>query len=275
MGSPCELVCETPRRADAVELADLVARESWRVDDKFSRYRADNIVHAINTAGGRPVDVDDETVGLLNFAATLYQLSNRRFDITSGVLRRAWVFDGSDQLPEQSQLSALLGRIGWQRVTWHPPTLTVPDGMEIDLGGIGKEYAVDCCIARLREASSVPCLINFGGDLATTGPARQRRRWKVGIEGDSFDSPDRFIDLKEGALATSGDARRFILKDGIRYGHILDPLTGWPVRDAPHSVTVAAATCTEAGMTSTLAMLRGPDAEAFLDAQDALYWCRR
>ncbi|HUY84507.1 MAG TPA: FAD:protein FMN transferase [Steroidobacteraceae bacterium] len=74
---------------------------------------------------------------------------------------------------------------------------------------------------------------------------------------------------------TSGDARRFLLKDGRRYGHILDPHTGWPVRDAPRSVTVAAASCTEAGLLSTLAMLRGPGAETFLEQQGAQHWVLR
>ena len=85
----------------------------------------------------------------------------------------------------------------------------------------------------------------------------------------------RLIDLRQGALATSGDARRFLLHDGVRYGHILNPWTGWPIPDAPHSVTVAADTCTQAGMLSTLAMLQGQGAEAFLKEQGVRNWCRR
>jgi thiamine biosynthesis lipoprotein len=83
------------------------------------------------------------------------------------------------------------------------------------------------------------------------------------------------IDLHVGALATSGDSRRFLLKDGQRYGHILDPTTGWPVVDAPRSVTVAAPSCTQAGMLATLAQLSGRDAEEFLAAQGVQYWALR
>ena len=147
--------------------------------------------------------------------------------------------------------------------------------MEIDLGGIGKEYAVDKAVAGIRSAGGEPCLANFGGDLASAAKPRQRRCWRVGIEGESPDSAERLIDLREGALATSGDARRFLEKDGIRYGHILDPLTGWPVIEAPRSVTVAAASCTQAGMISTMAMLEGAGAEAFLEKEGARGWCRR
>ena len=275
MGSPCELVCETPRRSLALALAERVAAEAWRIEDKFSRYLDTNIVHRINSAGGQAVEVDDEMAQLLDFAHTLYELSDGRFDITSGVLREAWHFDGSDRVPSQARIDAALERVGWQRVSWRKPLLQMPAAMEIDLGGIGKEYAADRCAELIRKVNSVPCLVNFGGDLVATRAPTQRRNWKVAIEGERPNEPERVLDLKEGALATSGDARRFLLKDGIRYGHILDPVTGWPVTDAPRSVTVAAGSCTQAGMISTLAMLQGGDAEEFLESQQLAYWCRR
>ena len=275
MGSPCELVCETPRRSLALTLAERVAAEAWRVEDKFSRYLDTNTVHRINSADGQAIEVDDETAQLLDFAHTLYELSEGRFDITSGVLREAWRFDGSDRVPSQARIDAALGRVGWQRVSWGKPVLQMPAAMEIDLGGIGKEYAADRCAELIRKDNTVACLVNFGGDLVATRAPTQRRHWKVAIEGERPNEPERVLDLKEGALATSGDARRFLLKDGIRYGHILDPVTGWPVMDAPHSVTVAAGSCTQAGMISTLAMLQGSDAEEFLESQQLAYWCRR
>lgn len=275
MGSPCELVCEAPKRRDALLLTRLVADEAWRIEDKFSRYLAGNIVSRINSAAGTAVEVDDETADLLDFAVTLYELSECRFDITSGVLRRAWHFDGGDAVPAKDSVKDILRLVGWHRVKWRRPVLAMPAGMEIDLGGVGKEYAVDRCTALAREQGSSPCLVNFGGDLATTGLPRRRRSWKVAIEGDEPGSPDRIIELKQGALATSGDARRFLLKNGVRYSHILDPTTGWPVPNAPRSITIAADTCVEAGMISTLAMLRGAEAENFLAAQELVYWCRR
>jgi thiamine biosynthesis lipoprotein len=275
MGSPCELVCEAPKRSVALDLTALVAAEAWRIEDKFSRYLDGNIIGRINSAGGVPVEVDDETADLLDFAVTLYDLSEKRFDITSGVLRRVWRFDGSDRVPGNESVEDVLGMVGWYRVDWRRPTLQMPEGMEIDLGGIGKEYAVDRCAGLLREQGSSPCLVNFGGDLAATGSPRRRRHWKVAVEGDEPESPDRIIDLRQGAIATSGDARRFLLKDGVRYSHILDPVTGWPVTDAPRSITVAAETCVQAGMISTLAILKGAEAQRFLSEQGIVHWCRR
>jgi thiamine biosynthesis lipoprotein len=141
--------------------------------------------------------------------------------------------------------------------------------MEIDFGGIGKEYAVDRAASLVAARTERSVLVNFGGDLVASGPRRGARPWGVGI-----DDPDRTgdgvlhrVELTRGGLATSGDARRFIRHEGKRLGHILDPTTGWPVEGAPRSVTVVAATCLEAGTLSTLAYLQGAGAEAFLREQ--------
>jgi thiamine biosynthesis lipoprotein len=262
--------------AVAVDVGDAIAAEAWRIEEKFSRYLPGNIVARIND--GERVDVDDETANLLDFAQTLYELSDRRFDITSGVLREAWTFDGSDNVPSQTEIDLALRRVGWGKVSWERPTLALEPGMQIDFGGIAKEYAVDKAAA-LADAQSggAACLVNFGGDLAATRPPALTNGWQVGI--DSLDQhqgvAQKLIRLKNGGLATSGDSRRFLLKDGIRYGHILDPLSGWPIVDAPRSITVAADTCTQAGMLATLAMLRGAGAERFLDDQDVRHWCYR
>lgn len=275
MGSPCELITEAADRSTAHALTALVATEVWRIEDKFSRYRDDNVVHRINTADGKPVAVDDETAELIDFSATLHHISGGRFDITSGVLRAVWRFDGSDRIPAAADVQRILDRVGWQKVDWQRPRIRMPSGMEIDLGGVGKEYAADRAVSLLREAGAPPSLVNLGGDLAVTGPPGGRRAWTVAVEGEVAGSRERLLELRQGALATSGDARRFLLRDGVRYSHILDPTTGWPVPDAPHSVTVAADTCTEAGMMSTIAMLEGAHAERFLEEEGIQSWCRR
>ena len=275
MGSPCEVLLEGGTREQASITAAEIAAEAWRIEDKFSRYLTGNIIDRINTANGAAVSVDDETGNLLDFATTLHALSSGRFDITSGVLREVWTFDGSDQVPELAAVESVLARVGWSRARWKRPVLTLEPGMEIDLGGIAKEYAVDLCVSIVRDSPCEPGLVNFGGDLAVSAPPRRRKAWKVAVEGVLPDSADHLIELRQGGLATSGDAQRFLLRDGIRYSHILNPASGWPVPNAPASVTVAADTCTQAGMTSTLAMLEGEGAEEFLEREGALHWCRR
>jgi thiamine biosynthesis lipoprotein len=276
MGSPCEVLVATDDGDVAGRTARAVAAEAWRIERKFSRYREDNIVHAINSARGAPVRVDRETAGLLDLADTCYQLSEGLFDVTSGILRKVWRFDGGESLPERAEVRAVLRHVGWHRVRWRAPHLRMEPGMEIDFGGIGKEYAADRAAAIGADVAEVPVLVNFGGDIVATGGRATGDPWEVDIEkpGGPVRRPPR-ISLRRGAVATSGDARRFLLKDGIRYSHILDPRDGWPVRDAPRSVTVLEATCTLAGLMSTLAILKGRGAEHFLRKQKAEHWVVR
>ena len=277
MGGPCEVLAEVADEAEARKVADTVAACAWRVEDRFSRYRADNIVARINTASGEPVEVDGETANLFDFAALMYRLSDGLFDITSGVLRKAWTFDGGNRVPEQAEIDALLPFVGWSKVHWVRPVITLPAGMQIDLGGIGKEYAVDQAAQLVAQITGAAVLVNFGGDLAVTRSRNGDRAWRVGIE--SIDAAVRtaakLVDLAAGALSTSGDTYRYVESEGRRLSHILNPRTGWPVSGAPRSVTVAAPTCTNAGMLTTLAMLRGPGAEAFLEAEGVRHWVQR
>ncbi len=220
----------------------------------------------------RTVEVDPETASLIDFASQCFDLSEGLFDITSGVLRRAWRFDGSDRIPEAAVIERLLPLVGFEKLQWRSPRLLLPAGMELDFGGIGKEYAVDRAYELLAARDWTPFLINFGGDLRANRPP-SHGPWQVGIERPDTDrEATMLLDLEYGALATSGDSRRYLLKDGIRYGHILNPLTGWPVPESPRSVTVAASSCTEAGLLSTVAMLHGAGAQAYLDEQGVRYW---
>lgn len=241
---------------------------------KYSRYRGDSVIGHINAtatgvSSGKPARIDEETYRLLQYADELHRLSGGVFDITSGVLRLAWKFDGSDRVPTTAQVSALLPLIGWSRVQWDRNSILLAPNMQLDFGGIGKEYAVDRALALLQPEFGGPLLVNFGGDVAAAAGRTDHvaYEWAVGLE-DLNGSAPQVVGLRAGGIATSGDARRFLLKNGVRYGHILDPRNGWPVRDAPRSVTVMARSCVEAGTLSTLAILAGSGAEAFLAAQD-------
>ena len=275
MASPCEVLIECDQHSEARALIAMAQQEANRIEQKFSRYLDDNIIHQINN-GGERIAVDTETARLLDFAQQCYRMSEGWFDITSGILRRAWNFSQDDRIPTQAEIDKLLPNIGWDKVNWENPNLTVAPEMEIDLGGIGKEYAVDSVLTLLNRETENSFMINFGGDCCASGPMADGASWMTGIEnphrpGDSA----AVIQLQNGALATSGDVFKFIQHQGIRYGHILNPKTGWPNTNSPLSVTVAAATCTEAGILSTLAMLQGKEAEKFLDQQGIKYWCYR
>ncbi len=270
MASRCEVRVFAPDEATARGWADAAIAEVRRIEAKFSRYRDDSVVAAINRAAGADaVEVDDETAALLDFAATLHASSGGLFDLTSGVLRRAWDFQ-AQRVPAQHELDALLPLVGWHRVEWKRPALRLPvPGMQIDLGGIGKEYAADRAAAALEQHGARRGFVNLGGDVRGFGARADGTPWRIGIQhprraGGSLIGS---IEVTRGAVATSGDYERYFERDGRRYCHILDPRTGWP---ATHwqSVSVAAPVCVAAGACATIAMLLPvPQALAFLREQ--------
>lgn len=275
MASPCEILIETQDSRTARSITEQAAREAKRIEYKFSRYRQDSVVSNINSAQGKTVTIDEETYRLLHFADICFTLSEGMFDITAGVLRKAWRFDGSDNVPDKLTVTPLLAHIGWQRTTLTPTQFTLPNGMEIDLGGIGKEYAVDK-VTDLIKANhpGISTVVNFGGDIQVTERRKQDKPWMIGIENPAATSGDTstIVKIYQGGLATSGDARRYLLKNGQRYSHILNPFTGFPVVNPPRSVTVAADNCTQAGLLATLAMLQGEQSKSFLESQGLTHW---
>lgn len=280
MASECQILLEGVNQAQAESLLSIAAIETWRIEHKFSRYKTNNIMGQINNAYEAPALVDKETQALLNYADQCFQLSEGMFDVTAGILRKIWKFDGSDRLPSVEKINTILPFIGWQKVSWKAPFIQLAKDMELDFGGIGKEYAVDrvCLLLQQENKAKGVCsiLVNFGGDLACSGPRLSGAPWEVAVENHHQKQQAAIIvKLSNGAIATSGDSTRFLLKNGVRYSHILNPKTGQSISDAPHSISVAAPTCMQAGMLSTMAMLQGEHAEDFLTAQESDFWVQR
>jgi thiamine biosynthesis lipoprotein len=266
MGSPCDIQLYADTHANAKRVADAAIADVQRLEALYSRYRSDSFLSAINrvAATGGHITVDDETAGLLNYAAACYDQSDGLFDITSGILRRAWRFD-LGTLPDQARIQELLDSVGWQKLRWAPPVLEFPmPGMEIDFGGVVKEYAVDRAAALCWEAGIRHGVVNLGGDIKVIGPRADGSPWRVGIRHPRHkEAVMQTILLREGALASSGDYERCITVDGVRYGHVLNPKTGWPVRHLA-AVSVVGDFCVVAGSASTIAMLKEESGPAWL-----------
>lgn len=276
MASPCELLIETQDSMLANHLTSVAYAETKRIEQKFSRYLPNNPMANINDSQGKPIAIDNEFFRLLELANSCFQLSDGLFDITSGVLRQAWTFDGSDNLPSPDAVKVLMPFIGWGKVKYDQSSITVAKGMELDFGGMGKEYAVDC-VAKLcaEHASTTSVVVNFGGDIQVNRARHNKQPWYIGIESPDDAEATKVLKIISGGLATSGDARRYLLKNGKRYSHILNPETGYPVKNAASSVTIAAPHCIQAGLLATMALLKGPNAEVFLEQQDVKFWCYR
>jgi len=269
MAGPCEVLIQSEREPEARAIGEIVFQEAKRIEIKYSRYRDDNIIHQIHQHG--PVEVDEETARLLDFANTAYQLSDGDFDITSGVLRTLWDFTGKGTPPSRNAVKALLPSIGWEKVSWDGKILQVPDGMQVDFGGFGKEYAVDTALQLVAKSFSCPVLVNFGGDLAATCKPLSRESWAVGIKQATATNTRASFRFEKGAIATSGNANRYIMHKGKKISHILNPRTGWPVNRTPLSSSVGMPQCLQAVLLSTLATLKGKNAETFLEAQGITY----
>lgn len=259
MGSPCAIQLYASHKKKAARTAKLAMDDVHRLEAKYSRYRADSFLSEINriAAQGGHIRVDDETAGLLDYADTCYQQSDGLFDITSGILRRAWNFK-SGNIPAPEAIRALLNKIGWHRISWQRPVLQFTAAeMEIDFGGVVKEYAVDRAASLCWDAGMHHGLINLGGDIRVIGPHQDGSPWRVAIRHPR--NPDDVLQtllLHTGALASSGDYERCITLNGIRYGHVLNPKTGWPVHYMA-AVSVLGEFCVVAGSASTIGMLKG------------------
>lgn len=271
MGSPCLLRVAAPATHAPAARRALAAAEAevLRIEQRYSRYRADSVVSRINAAAGSSevIALDDETAALLRFAGQLHADSAGLFDISSGALRRVWNFK-QPQLPSPAALADALTLVGWHQVEFNGEAIRLPRlGMEIDLGGFGKEYAADRAAQLLRESGLLHGYVNLGGDLRLLGPMSDGQPWRLGIA-----HPRRAgqvvagLHLTNGALATSGDYERYFELGGQRYCHILNPKTGWPAQHW-QSVSVVAPACLAAGALSTVAMLMGVAAPVFLQDQ--------
>jgi thiamine biosynthesis lipoprotein len=258
MAADSEVQIHAGDGAMAQRAAVAAIEEVARIEAKFSRYRLDSLVSRINAAAGSaPIAIDAETHSLLAFADACYRNSEGAFDITSGVLRRAWRFDGA-AIPEPSELEPLLRRIGWDRVVLSQTAIRLPEeGMEIDFGGFGKEYAVDRAALMLRQAGVQSAFVNLAGDLCVLGAQPGDAPWRVGIRHPrKAGAVIASLPVRSGALATSGDYERFIDANGVRHCHVLDPRTGRSARGF-QSVTVHGTSCLVAGSAATIAMLKG------------------
>jgi thiamine biosynthesis lipoprotein len=274
MASEHELLLWCDDEARATHAAEAAIADVARIEAKYSRYRDDSVTSQINrAAGGEAVGIDAETSSLLSYADQCHRLSNGLFDLTSGVLRRAWDFRRvPPRIPDAAALAAATALIGWDRVEWDRRSVRLPiAGMEIDFGGIGKEYAADRAATVCLEHGVAHGLVNLGGDVRAVGPQPDGAPWRVGIRHPRRDGAAiATVLLESGAVATSGDYERFFEIAGQRYCHILDPRTGQPVAHW-QSVSVVAPLCVVAGSCATIAMLMERNGEAFLRAQAFRY----
>ncbi len=266
MGSPGLIRLYSPERRQADAAAAAAMNEIARIENRYSRFLPDSVLSGLNRVGraGGAIEVDAETAGIVDYAFSCHRKSGGLFDITAGCLRQAWDFS-VPRLPDRRTVEELLRRVGLDKLDWRSPRLTFTQpGMELDFGGICKEYAVDRAAETCLSHGLDHGLIDLGGDIRVLGPQADGAPWPIGVRHPRMPgSLAASLMLGGGGMATSGDYERFIEVDGTRYCHILDPRSGWPISGLS-SVTVLAGSCLLAGSVATIAMLKGRDGADWL-----------
>ena len=274
MGSICELKFYLPTQTEMDRIAKLAVKEVARFEEKYTRYKPTSITSKINGNAGKlkPVRVDHETAALLDYADRLYDQSDGLFDITSGVLRKAWDFK-SGQLPTKEVIEPLLELIAWRDVVRDNESIRLPKaGMQIDFGGFVKEYTADVVSSLCVDNGVVNGIINLGGDIKVIGPHPDGLPWCVGIQHPRVaNTAIATVNIASGAIATSGDYERYMIVDGVRYCHLLNPKTGASLQPKLASVSIIAESCLLAGSFSTISMLNSQKDKDYLQGIDLPY----
>ncbi len=246
------------RRAIASELDD--------VNQKMSTYLASSEISRFNRAETtRPLVVSSETIEVLLEAARISAATGGAFDITVGPLVEAWGFGPAGEAgpaPDEETIQRLLGRVGWHKIKVNERENTVrklaPD-IECDLSAIAKGYAVDRIAAALSRRGPRAYMIEVGGEIRCAGQNTAGEPWRIAIERPMAGSrqTQRVLALRDIAMASSGDYRNFIEKDGVRYSHTIDPRSGRPAMHRLAAVSVLDASCMRADAYATALMVMG------------------
>ena len=232
-------------------------------DRLLSKTAPGSDVWRLNQAHDVPVEVSEHTIKILKLAMEMYEVSRGRFNIAIGSVMALWNFNGGNEdLPPSAALDEALGIMDCKKIRLSGRFVRVPDGMQIDLGGIAKGYIADRIAEELRKNGVESALVNLGGNIITIGKKPDGTPWRVGLQvpftersyRDSFWSA---VDCTDASIVTSGSYERGFSKGNRWYHHIINPETGMPVDNDVLSVTVCATSSFLADALSTPLFMLG------------------
>ncbi|HEY5551662.1 MAG TPA: FAD:protein FMN transferase [Opitutaceae bacterium] len=261
MGTRCSLQfsCADPERASAFERRAVAWVQAFEA--KYSRFQPDSLVSRINDAAGRDwVAVDAQTEALFELCDTLHHITRGILDPTMLPLIRLWDYKAkAPTIPGKGAIAAAHDLVGWKKVRRTAGRVMLPrEGMALDFGGFGKEYAVDMVAAIAAEHGITGALVDFGHDMFALGSPPDAAHWHIGLEDPARPGThNASIAVTNKGVASSGDYLRCFTIDGRRYGHIIDPRDGRPVANDCTQSTVVADNCLLAGVLSTTAFVLG------------------
>ncbi|RIV71961.1 FAD:protein FMN transferase [Flagellimonas aequoris] len=234
MGSRFDLTVVAENQAKGDEYMDLAIAEITRIERLISSWDPNSQTSMINkNAGVAPVKVDRELFNLIERAIKISKLTQGAFDISYASMDRIWKFDGSVmEMPSEEAIKQSVARVGYQNILLDPENSTVflkKEGMKIGFGAIGKGYAADMAKALLLKHGVTSGIINASGDLNAWGTQPDGKDWMVAIVNPlNKNKVFSWLPVRDQAVVTSGNYEKFIILNGERYTHIIDPRTGYP-----------------------------------------------
>lgn len=267
MDTVMDLTAYGPKAQAALDAAE---EELRRLDALLAADGPDSDIARANGAMGQSVTLSAESGEVLEQALALCADTDGALDVTIYPVMRLWGFDTKDyRVPEEGELVTILGYVGYAAVTLEGDRLTVPAGMELDLGAVGKGYAADKILSLWREMGVTSGLLNLGGNVQCLGAKPDGSDWVIGIRDPAAeDATLCTVTGQDMAVVTSGSYQRFFEENGVTYHHIMDPATARPADSGALSVSVIGDSGLLCDGLSTALFVMGPD-------RAADYWRQR
>ena len=260
-------VVDNPLRLSKENLKKRIEKALNEVNEKMSNWHDHSEISVVNDdTRGKPIDLSQDLFDVINISTDIHNKSNGAFDITAAPLINLWGFGPNKserKVPSVSEVNAALELVGQKKLLKLIPGLNQlkkrNSQVSINLSAIAKGYGIDKVASTLKKQKIQNFLVEIGGDLITSGTNKNGNAWSIGIEAPKVESRivQSVIKIQNQAMATSGDYKNFFEKNGIRYSHIIDPKTGYPIRHKTLSVTVVAETAALADGWATAMLVLG------------------
>jgi thiamine biosynthesis lipoprotein len=265
MGGRFDITIVANDSLSAEQNIDTVIAEITRIENLISDWKPTSQVSAVNqNAGIRPVKVNPEVFELTERALNFSHITNGGFDVSFAAMDRIWKFDGSmTEMPSPDAIKKSVEKVGYQNIILDKTNSTIflkLKGMKIGFGALGEGYAADRCRDMMMARGIKAGIVNGSGDMRTWGTQPDGKPWNIGITNPLHkDKLFAIIPLHQGAVVTSGSYEKFVIFNGKRYSHIINPATGYPATGLC-SVTVFGPSAEKANGFSTSLMVLGKEA---------------
>lgn len=243
----------------AEEALTRAEEEIRKLESEWSVTDEDSEIYEVNHSGGTPVTLSDDTAEIIRFALEMAEKTDGALEPTIYPVLTAWGFTTDEnRVPAREELRELLGRTGYEKVELDGNQIYLPQGMELDLGAVGKGYAGDIAAELLKQAGITSALLNIGGNIQAVGSRPDGTDFRIGIRNPFGEGEIGVLSVSDRAVVTSGNYERyFIGEDGKQYGHIIDPATGYPADNGLVSVTIITGEGKEGDALSTAMFVKG------------------